>query len=299
MLIAIYFNRKMVNVTARLPFNLHGRSTSSKSYSHSYSRQDSRSMSPSSASASASAERSSRPPNAPVHSPSPLSVTTTPQKPPHSRARIHGHVGAPLGMSPISSPVVPTQAPTGMYANGNGNGNGHEHDQCRSPSRDPSSESTSASHSKSGSGSGSRKDDYEPSAGGRGGQMFGVRLVRGLPRSRASTAGPGTGPGRDLGTTTLATGEEGETGVEGAVANGRGRPLRKASESDEVEDTAAGAASPSPAAADKAGSTAAPPSTQTSMPMIITIPAPLATAVPIPVPEFKLKDTGPLVISWD
>ena len=242
---------------------------------------------------------SSRAPNAPVHSPSPLSVTTTPQKPPHSRARIHGHVGAPLGMSPISSPVVPTQAPTGMYANanGNGNGNGHEHEQCRSPSRDPSSESASASHSKSGSGSVSRKNDYEPSAGGRGGQMFGVRLVRALPRSRNSVAGPGTGTERDVGrTTTLAAGEEGETGMEGAVANGRGRPLRKSSESDEVEDTPAG---PSPAAADNAGPTAAPPSTQTSMPMTITIPAPLAITVPIPVPEFKLKDTGPLVISWD
>ena len=114
--------------------------------------------------------------------------------------------------------------------------------------------------------------------------MFGVRLVRGLPKSRTGAAGPGTE--RDVE-------GEGETGVEGAITNGRGRPLRKASESDEVEDTPAGAA------IDNAGASAAPPSTQTPMPMTITIPAPLAITVPIPVPEFKLKDTGPLVISWD
>jgi len=95
-------------------------------------------------------------------------------------------------MSSISAPVIPAsggmRSPTGMDANGNGNGI-HGHEQFRSPSL---SGSVSASYSKSalGSGSGSKvgRRNYDCEPGGRG-QVFGVRLVRGLPRSWTRAAG--------------------------------------------------------------------------------------------------------------
>jgi len=113
--------------------------------------------------------------------------------------------------------------------------------------------------------------------------------------------GPGRwGRGRVVGrwhNNKISSGRRGSDGGGGAVANRRGRPLRKASESDrdEVEDTMAGAASsnpsPSPAAADRCIE-AAPPSTQTATPMTNHTDAGSTCT------RVQAQGYGPLVISW-
>ena len=128
-------------------------------------------------------------------------------------------------MSSISAPVIPAsggmRSPTGMDANGNGNGI-HGHEQFRSPSL---SGSVSASYSKSalGSGSGSKvgRRNYDCEPGGRG-QVFGVRLVRGLPTSRSRAAG--TCGGEVVPTTKLAMDGKAAKGWEG-VSGGSGSSL--------------------------------------------------------------------------
>jgi len=84
-------------------------------------------MSSSSVSSSVEAERSSK---NPTYIRRPHCLSRQPRMYKRSRSLIsvpeHGHVGTPLGMSPISVPVIPSSAgmrpPTGMYANRNSNG---------------------------------------------------------------------------------------------------------------------------------------------------------------------------------
>ena len=110
---------------------------------------------------------------------------------------------------------------------------------------------------RSGSRVGRRDYDYQP---GRSGQVFGVKLVRGLPRSWTGAAGPVEGKWQRRQNQQRMERRRKDEGREmegaGAVAHERGIPLRNASVSDrdETEDmTAATCSKPSPNPAEGRG----------------------------------------------